>query len=70
MQANTVESADPRRVTTSVSLYANQDYVRALKLVALRRGVTVGKMVRQILDETLKHEIEDAISLVSDVNQS
>lgn len=55
---------DPPRVTTSISLYANSQYVRALRIVAAERGTTVGKMVREVIDSRYGNEIDAVLPRV------
>lgn len=43
--------------TTNLSCYATRDYVQALRVIAAKRGTTIGKLVRSILDEALKDEL-------------
>lgn len=45
---------------TTISCDADKDYVTAIKLVALRRGVKVGTLVRQALDASHASEIAAA----------
>ena len=45
---------------TTISCEADKDYVTALKLVALRRGVKVGTLVRNALDQQHAAEIAEA----------
>ncbi len=45
---------------TTISCDADKDYVTAIKLVALRRGVKVGTLVRQALDASHATEIAEA----------
>lgn len=51
------------RNTTTVTVDGDKNLIRALKVIAETRGTTVGKLVREAIDQAHKAEIERAISL-------
>lgn len=46
------------RKTLSVSLEADKSYIQALRMLAAKRGVTVGKMVRDAVDSALSEDLK------------
>ncbi len=44
--------------STAVSVRANRNYIRALKVLASERGLPIADLVREALDKTLGESIE------------
>lgn len=49
------------KATTAVSLNAKKPYVQSLRVLAQKRGISIGLMVRRALDAQLGAELEPLI---------
>ncbi len=54
---------------TAVSLRATREYIRAVKAVALLRGVDAGDLVRSALDQAYGKDIEKQLVFFADHNR-
>lgn len=49
------------KTTTTISLYGDRTYTVALRVLAAQQGITVGKFIRNLIDEKYGKDIEKVI---------
>lgn len=52
----------PPKTTTTISLYGDRTYTVALRVLAAQQGVTVGKFIRNLIDEKYEKDIKVVIA--------
>ena len=51
---------------TTISVNGDRDFVKQLRLLAVAKGMTIGALVREALDEKYKDKLPQATSFISE----